>query len=101
MVFNNSGFKFWFDKEEIKTITASNEQYQVKTAEEELLLTWFEKPTDGYNISYLSTSEIASKLNTFTKINVTNSTEIMLGKALHKHGTNAPSEVVDMFMQWW
>lgn len=81
----NSGHKFWFDKEEIKTITASNEQYQMKTAEEELLLTWFEKPTDDFNISYLSTSEIASKLNSFAKINITNSTINLLGKALHKH----------------
>lgn len=81
-----NNFQFWFDKEDIKTITASNEQYQVKTAEEELLLTWFEKPADEFNISYLSTSEIASKLNTFAKVNVTTSTVIMLGKALHKHG---------------
>lgn len=49
--------------EEIKTINANNEQYQLKTAEEELLLTWFEKPKDEYNISYLSTSEIATKLS--------------------------------------
>ncbi|MFT5244462.1 MAG: putative P-loop ATPase [Psychroserpens sp.] len=35
-----SEFKHWFDQEEIKLITKNNEQYQLISPEEELLLTW-------------------------------------------------------------
>lgn len=80
-----NGFQFWFNQDEIKAINSNNEQYQLKTAEEELLLTWFEKPKDKYNISYLSTSEIATKLSIAAKLPVTNSVINLLGKALHKH----------------
>lgn len=81
----NSGFQYWFDKEEIKIINANNEQYQLKSVEEELLLTWFEKMNDAEDASYLTTTEIATKLSVHSKINVSNSTINLLGKALHKH----------------
>ena len=81
----NSGFQYWFDKEEIKIINANNEQYQLKSVEEELLLTWFEKINDAEDASYLTTTEIATKLSVHSKINVSNSTINLLGKALHKH----------------
>ena len=82
----NSGFKFWFDKDEIKTISANNEQYQMKTVEEEMLLTYFAKIDNIENATFLSTSEIAAKISVFCKMNVSNSTINLLGKALHKHG---------------
>lgn len=81
-----SGFKHYFSKEEIVTITANNEQYQVKTVEEELLLTYFPKPTDNFNVQYLTTSQIASKIAEKTKTNVTNGSVMSLGKMLAKHG---------------
>ena len=37
----NEGFRHWFNQEEIKEINANNEQYQLMSPEEELLLTWF------------------------------------------------------------
>lgn len=79
-------FKHFFSDEEIAVITANNEQYQLKTVEEELLLTWFKKPTDSYNVQYLTTSQIASKIAEKTKTNVTNGNVISLGKMLTKHG---------------
>lgn len=80
-----SGFRHWFDQEEIKSITANNEQYQLRSPEEELLLTWFE-PSERENANaFLNTSQIASKLAEKTKINVTDSTVNKLGKALKKH----------------
>lgn len=81
-----NGERFWFDREEINLINANNEQYQMKSVEEELLLTWFEKPKDPAQAQYLSTSEIATKLSSHVKINVSGSTINLLGKALHKHG---------------
>ena len=79
------GFRFWFDKEEIAAINANNEQYQMKSVEEELLLTWFEKTKNEPGASFLTTSAIASKLTLHNKINITGSTINHLGKALHKH----------------
>lgn len=80
-----SGFRFWFDQEEIKSITENNEQYQLRSPEEELLLTWFE-PCERENANaFLNTSQIAAKLAEKAKINITDGTINKLGKALKKH----------------
>lgn len=80
-----SGFRHWFDQEEIKSITENNEQYQLRSPEEELLLTWF-SPCDRENANaFLNTSQIASKLAEKAKINITDSTVNKLGRALKKH----------------
>lgn len=79
------GFRYWFDQEEIKSITENNEQYQLRSPEEELLLTWFEKPDDSFNIQYLNTTQIATKLAEKAKLTVTDSTINKLGRALKKH----------------
>jgi predicted P-loop ATPase len=80
-----SGFRFWFDQEEIKSITENNEQYQLRSPKEELLLTWFE-PCEVENAqTFLNASQIASKLVDRTKININDNTINKLGKALKKH----------------
>ena len=80
-----SGFRHWFDQEEIKNISENNEQYQLRSPEEELLLTWF-SPCDKENANaFLNTSQIASKLAEKAKINITDSTVNKLGRALKKH----------------
>ncbi|MCC9168127.1 VapE domain-containing protein [Pontibacter harenae] len=80
------GFRFWFDKEEIKLITSSNERFQVRSVEEELLLTWFEKASEDESCLFLTTSQIAAKLAEKAKISVTDASANKLGKALRKHG---------------
>jgi predicted P-loop ATPase len=80
-----SGFRYWFDQEEIKSITANNEQYQLHSPEEELLLTWFSPcERDKANI-FLNASQIASKIAEKAKININDATINKLGKALKKH----------------
>ena len=80
-----SGFRHWFDQEEIKNITENNEQYQLRSPEEELLLTWFE-PCDRENAThYLNASQIAAKLAERAKITITDGTINKIGKALKKH----------------
>jgi hypothetical protein len=80
-----SGFRYWFDQEEIKSITENNEQYQLHSPEEELLLTWFE-PCDREKANvFLNASQIAAKLAEKAKINITDGTINKLGKALKKH----------------
>jgi hypothetical protein len=80
-----SGFRHWFDQEEIKSITENNEQYQLRSPEEELLLTWFE-PIERENATlFLNASQIAAKLAEKAKININDGTINKIGKALKKH----------------
>ena len=81
----NDGFRYWFDQEEIKSITENNEQYQLRSPEEELLLTWFEPCEKDIANTYLNASQIASKLAEKAKITLTDGTINKLGKALKKH----------------
>jgi hypothetical protein len=80
-----SGFRHWFDQEEIKNISENNEQYQLRSPEEELLLTWFSACEKEQANAYLNASQIASKLAERAKINVNDVTINKLGKALKKH----------------
>ena len=80
-----SGFRYWFDQEEIKSITANNEQYQLHSPEEELLLTWFEPCEKEEANLFLNASQIASKIAEKAKININDATINKLGKALKKH----------------
>ena len=80
-----SGFRFWFDQEEIKDISENNEQYQLRSPEEELLLTWFTACEKEKANAYLNASQIASKLAERAKININEGTINKLGKALKKH----------------
>ena len=80
-----SGFRYWFDQEEIKSITANNEQYQLHSPGEELLLTWFEPcPREEANL-FLNASQIASKLSERTTLNLSDGTINKMGKALKKY----------------
>jgi predicted P-loop ATPase len=80
-----SGFRYWFDQEEIKLISENNEQYQLRSPEEELLLTWFE-PIERENATlFLNASQIAAKLAEKAKININDGTINKIGKAMKKH----------------
>ncbi len=81
----HSGFRHWFDQEEIKNITENNEQYQLRSPEEELLLTWFEPCEKEMANAFLNASQIATKLAERAKINISDGTINKLGKALKKH----------------
>lgn len=82
----DEGFRYWFNNEEIKNINQNNEQYQIKSPEEELLLTWFEKADKETATAFLNTTQIATRLAYFGNININNSTVIQLGKVLKKLG---------------
>jgi len=80
-----TGFRFWFDSEEIAKINANNEQYQLRSPEEELLLTWFEKCEKEDANAFLTASQILAKLSEKTKISITDSSVNKLGRALIKN----------------
>lgn len=80
-----SGFQFWFDGTEIQEIAANNEQFQSVPFEAELLLAHYEPVSKEDATLFLSTTDIASNLAEHRKFNITASTKLNLGKALHKH----------------
>lgn len=62
-----SGFRYWFDDEEITELYRESEDFQVQTAEMELLLRCFEKPTeDNSYCTYMTTTEIITYLRLYT-----------------------------------
>ena len=63
----NAGFRYWFDDDEIAELYRESEDFQVQTAEMELLLRCFEKPTDDNpHCSYMTTTEIITYLGYYT-----------------------------------
>ena len=61
-----SGFRYWFDEEEIVELYRESEDFQVQTAEMELLLRCFEKPTEDESYSLMTTTEILTYLGIYT-----------------------------------
>ena len=86
MQLHKSGFRHWFNQEEIKEINQNNEQYQLRSPEEELLLTWFEPVEKEVATHFLNASQIAVRLAELSKINISDGVVNKLGKALKKHG---------------
>jgi predicted P-loop ATPase len=80
-----TGFQFWFDGTEIQEIATNNEQFQSVPFEEELLLAHYEPVSKEDATLFLSTTDIASNLAEHRKFNITASTKLNLGRALHKH----------------
>jgi predicted P-loop ATPase len=76
------GYQYWFDRNEILQINLNNESYEIRSLEEELLLSNFE-PCEKEEASFnISTSELASKISFANGINVNNGTIRRLGLAL-------------------
>ena len=61
-----SGFRYWFDDDEIAELYRESEDFQVQTAEMELLLRCFEKPTEDENYLLMTTTEILIYLGVYT-----------------------------------
>ncbi|WP_314699151.1 VapE domain-containing protein [Prevotella jejuni] len=61
-----SGFRYWFDDDEIAELYRESEDFQVQTAEMELLLRCFEKPMEDESYSLMTTTEILTYLGIYT-----------------------------------
>ena len=82
------GFRYYFDREETSAITQSNEQFQINTAEEELLLTYFQKIPLHEATRFLTSANILARISEHAKstIMINPGSIIRLGKALKKFG---------------
>ena len=80
----NAGFRYWFNDEEITELYKESEDFQVQTAEMELLLRCFEKPTeDNPHCAYMTTTEILAYLGIYTHQPLTPK---RMGEALKRAG---------------
>ncbi|HCE56627.1 MAG TPA: virulence-associated e family protein [Prolixibacteraceae bacterium] len=79
-----SGFKFWFDRDEIIEINKNNEEYRVKSIEEEIILSMYEPCERGMETDRKTASEILAEIHQNNKNNINNWNLINLGKLL-KH----------------
>ena len=78
-----SGFRYWFDDDEIAELYRESEDFQVQTAEMELLLRCFEKPTEDESYSLMTTTEILTYLGIYTWQSLTSK---RMGEALKRAG---------------
>ena len=78
-----SGFRYWFDEEEISELYRESEDFQVQTAEMELLLRCFEKPAEDENYSLMTTTEILTYSGIYTHQSLVAK---RMGEALKKAG---------------
>ena len=82
-----SGFKHYFDLEEIAKINERNERFRNVSVIEELILDKYQPAIDANAAyRYYTASEILTELNSSDKINVTNHNIIQVGKILSKMG---------------
>ncbi len=81
----NRGFHYYFNENEIEEMTKNNEEYQIRTAEEELLLTWFEQVPVEQATNFYTATDIMTKLAENSKMSVNNGSLMSMGKALRKH----------------
>lgn len=92
-------FRFWFDSKDNDRIHAANEDYQIRSVEEELLLEEFEPaPKSNSTTRDMTSTEILKDLYGNKLPNHSHGAAIRLGKALAKH--NFVSKKVSGQKKW-
>lgn len=81
----STGFKHWFDTDEIKEINNNNEKFRQISIEEELLRRFFKFTKKKGKGEYLSSSEVIEKIAVNVPQFNNKLTVIRMGKALAKH----------------
>lgn len=81
----NSGFRYWFDEDEIKELNSNNEDFQLLTPEEEFLFTYFRKPLECDTVLQLTASDILKRISSRTGLNLNNIGVMNLGRILKKY----------------
>ncbi|MFH1197151.1 MAG: VapE domain-containing protein [bacterium] len=82
-----SGERYYFDLEDIKNINEKNEEFRIRSIEEELFFKYFKKPTENNYSSEMTTSEIALVLNGIeNNLKITDKVIRKLGQILKANG---------------
>jgi len=87
MALYREGFRFWLDDTEIEEMNTNNEEFRIRTPEEELFHTWVCKPEPGdTNIEYLTSTQILTVLCYRAPIQMSHSALTRIGMILKKEG---------------
>ena len=76
----DTGYQFWYDKEEIRELNIHNERFLFLTPEEEFLLTYFTKEKIHDQPEYLTVSEILKRISHRTGLQLNNINVSNFGK---------------------
>ena len=80
-----SNYKFWFDEKDIAEITENNREFEKRTMDEELLLTYFTPCKKEEAKTFLTTTDIASWIAERRNFTINEASKQRLGKALNKN----------------
>lgn len=81
-----TGFKYWFDGEDIELVNTQNRKYEVQTIEEELLLKLFKKSSKHEQLAQkMRATELLSEIYRNKLPANAHSAKIRIGVALSKH----------------
>ena len=79
-----SGFRYWFNDEEIQELHRQSSAFHVQTIEYEMLIKGFEKPPESSTADdFMTSTDILNYLRAYTSVNLSTN---KLGEALHKAG---------------
>jgi predicted P-loop ATPase len=95
LALGKSGFKYWFDQDEIRELTYRNEAYMSKSIEEEVIETWLRPVTIeewnnkanlsyGKNICLMKASDVSGFILTKSKLVLQHNTNANVGKFMKK-----------------
>ena len=83
---HDEGFQYWFDKDEVKRVTAENKQYDALSMEEELIKLWIEPAREDENVQFLSAGQICEELTKVSLYPLRQNSSVTVGKILRKLG---------------
>ncbi|MCQ2077620.1 MAG: DUF3874 domain-containing protein [Bacteroidaceae bacterium] len=78
----DSGFKFWFDFDEIQVINNHNQEFETPNSAEEFIQSYFRKPTETEG-KFMTASDILEHCPYASKLNIS---APKIGRALKKLG---------------
>lgn len=87
MALLKSGFRYWYEGEEIDRLNRHNELHRMKDPVEENLFVFFRKPLPGdISVKWLPAGAILTKLSIYGKIQVNQCAQAILVQVLEKYG---------------
>ncbi|MDH6306475.1 putative P-loop ATPase [Parabacteroides sp. PF5-5] len=82
-----SGFQYWLSEPEIQEINSNNEDFRIRTPEEELLFTYIRKPEQkDEKKMFLTASEILRHMCLKSSMQITKRGTMTISTTLKKHG---------------
>lgn len=79
----DTGFRYWFDKDEMALLNTSNEPFEQKSVEEEQIIIWFRKPMPEEACQMMTATQIMQKLMEWARVPMSN---IKVGRIMKKLG---------------